>query len=108
MGLFDFLRAADINQGVDEWKSTPGAVLLDVRTEEEYREGHIPGSINVPLDEIDRVKDIIPVKETLLFVHCLSGARSSQAVQYLMDYGYTKVKNIGGISRYRGKVETEQ
>ncbi len=105
MGLFDFLRGADINQGVEEWKAVSGAVLLDVRTREEYRQGHIPGSINIPLDQIGRASDRIPKKDTPLFVHCLSGSRSSQAVQQLMQMGYTQVKNIGGISRYQGKVE---
>ena len=45
MGLFDFLRGPDIDQGVKEYGGTEGAVLLDVRTPQEYREGHIPGKI---------------------------------------------------------------
>ncbi len=105
MGFFDFLRGADINQGVEEWKNTPGAVLLDVRTVDEYRKGHIPGSINIPVDEISKAVARVPQKTTPLFVHCLSGSRSSRAVQYLKQQGYTDVKNIGGISSYRGKVE---
>ncbi len=105
MGLFDFLRGADINQGVEEWKNTKGAVLLDVRTTNEYRQGHIPGSINIPLDQISRVPGTVPQKDTPLFVHCLSGARSGQAVRQLEQMGYTSVKNIGGISSYKGKVE---
>ncbi len=105
MGFFDFLSGADINQGVAEWKSTAGAVLLDVRSMEEYRQGHIPGSVNIPLNEIRRIAGRAPAKETPLFVHCLSGSRSSQAVQVLKQMGYTQVKNIGGINRYKGKVE---
>lgn len=105
MGIFDFLRGADINEGVDEWKNRPGAVLLDVRTKEEYRQGHIPGSVNLPLDEIAQAPGIIIQKDTPLYVHCLSGSRSSQAVQHLKQMGYTEVKNIGGINRYNGKVE---
>ena len=48
MGFFDFLRGPDINQGVREFRETPGALLLDVRTPQEYDAGHIPGSQNVP------------------------------------------------------------
>ena len=52
MGFFDFLKGPDINQGVAEWNATPGAVLLDVRTPQEYREGHIPNSVNLPLQSL--------------------------------------------------------
>ena len=44
MGFFDFLKGPDINQGVKEYSTTDGAVLLDVRTPDEYRQGDIPGS----------------------------------------------------------------
>ena len=105
MGFFDFLRQPDINQGIQTCLKTPGAVLLDVRTVEEYREGHIPGSRNVPLQSIDRVSDLIPDRETPLYVYCRSGARSSQAASLLRQMGYTNVQNIGGIASYTGKVE---
>ena len=52
MGIFDLFRRPDIDAGVREFEHTVGAVLLDVRTEEEYAEGHIPGSRNVPLAEL--------------------------------------------------------
>ena len=51
MGFFDFLKQANINQGIEEYKRTAGAVLLDVRTPQEYQEGHIPESKNVPLQQ---------------------------------------------------------
>ena len=105
MGFFDFLKGADINQGVKEYSTTNGAILLDVRTPDEYRQGHIPGSKNVPLQSIDKVTVMINNKATPIFVHCLSGARSRQAAAILQQMGYTNVKNIGGISAYTGKVE---
>jgi len=105
MGFFDFLKGPDINQGVKEYSTTDGAVLLDVRTPDEYRQGHIPGSKNVPLQSISKVADMIDNKSTSIFVHCLSGARSRQAAAILKQMGYTNVKNIGGISAYAGKVE---
>lgn len=105
MGFFDFLKGPDIGEGVREYNATPGAVLLDVRTPEEYREGHIPGSKNVPLQSIDKVAGMIDNKSTPIFVHCLSGARSRQAAAVLQQLGYTNVKNIGGLSAYAGKVE---
>ena len=59
--------------------SSDKPVLLDVRTPDEYRQGHIPGSKNVPLQSISKVAGIIDNKSTPIFVHCLSGARSRQA-----------------------------
>ena len=105
MGLFNFFRnTADINTGVAEYETNDGAVLLDVRTAEEYRDGHIDGSVNIPLDRISSVENTVKDKSTPLYVHCLSGGRSGQAVSYLKQIGYTNEKNIGGISSYRGKV----
>ena len=104
MGFFDFFKPADINQGVKEYASTPGAVLLDVRTSEEYRGGHIPGSKNVPLQAIDKVTSVAENKDTVLYVYCQSGARSRQATSMLQGMGYTNVNNIGGIAAYSGKV----
>ena len=105
MGFFDFFKQANINQGVKEYSATPGAVLLDVRTSEEYKGGHIPGSKNVPLSSIDKIASVAENKDTALFVYCYSGARSRQAVGLLQRMGYTNVNNIGGIAAYAGKVE---
>ena len=105
MGFFDFLRQSDVNQGVNDYKNSTGAVLLDVRTPEEYSEGHISESKNVPLQALDNVRSVVENKDTELFVYCYSGARSRQAATMLGQMGYTKVNNIGGISSYRGKVE---
>ena len=104
MGFFDFFKQADINQGVKEYSATPGAVLLDVRTSEEYRGGHIPGSKNIPLQVIDKVTSVAENKDTVLYVYCQSGARSRQATSMLQGMGYTNVNNIGGIAAYSGKV----
>ena len=98
MGLFNFFRnTADINTGVAEYETNDGAVLLDVRTAEEYRDGHIDGSVNIPLDRISSVENTVKDKSTPLYVYCLSGGRSGQAVSYLKQIGYTNAKNIGGI-----------
>lgn len=105
MGFFDFLHGPDINQGVREYGGLEGAVLLDVRTPQEYREGRIPGSINIPLQSLSTADQIPAGKDAPLFVYCYSGARSSQAVRLLAGMGYTNTKNIGGIAAYKGKVE---
>lgn len=105
MGLFDFLRQPDIDQGVEEYRTVPDAVLVDVRTVQEYREGHIPGSKNVPLQQLDKISSVAEKKDIPLFVYCYSGSRSRQAAGMLRRMGYTNVNNIGGIAAYSGKVE---
>ncbi|MCI9588392.1 MAG: rhodanese-like domain-containing protein [Oscillospiraceae bacterium] len=105
MGFFDFLKPPAIDQGVKAFQETSGAVLLDVRTPQEYREGHIPGSVNIPLQSLSTADQIPAGKDAPLFVYCHSGVRSTQAVRLLAQMGYTTVKNIGGIAAYTGKVE---
>lgn len=105
MGLFNLFGGADINQGLKEYENTAGAVLLDVRTPQEYKDGHVPGSKNVPLQSIREAKAVISRTDTPVFVYCLSGGRSRQAAGMLERMGYDNVKNIGGISAYKGKVE---
>ena len=105
MGFFDLFKQNDINQGVKDYHNIPGAVLLDVRTPQEYREGHIPESKNLPLQTIDKVDSIVENKDTVLYVYCHSGARSRQAASLLQYMGYSNVTNIGGITAYSGKVE---
>ena len=105
MGLLDFLLGPDINRGVEDWRNAPGAVLIDVSNVNEYRGGHIPGSINIPLDRIDSVAKKVKDRNTEIFVYCLSGSRSGQAVRRMKQLGYANVVNIGGINRYKGKIE---
>lgn len=105
MGFFDLFKQPDINQGVQDFRNAPDALLLDVRSPEEYQEGHIPGSQNLPLQYIDMVPSVVENKEQELFVYCYSGARSRQAVDVLKRMGYSNAHNIGGIAAYSGKVE---
>ena len=105
MSIFDFFKQPDINKGLKDYVETENAVLLDVRTPQEYGEGHIPESINVPLQTLDKVRLVVENKDAELFVYCYSGARSKQAAVVLGQMGYTNVQNIGGIAAYHGKVE---
>ena len=105
MGIFDFLKGSDINKEVKAFQEMNGAILLDVRTQEEYSQGRIPGSINIPLQEIASAEKEIPDKDAPVFVHCYSGVRSGKAVSKLKSMGYSNVKNIGGFSDYKGPIE---
>ena len=98
-----FLRRTGIHEGVTLFRNTPGAVLLDVRDAEEYIQGHIPGAVNLPLENLDR---LAAPKEKPVFVYCLRGMRSRRAVRMLKRQGYTDVRSIGGIMQYNGPVES--
>ena len=105
MGIFDVFRKTDINAEVENMKGIEGAVLLDVRNEDEYKEGHIPGSINVPLGDIANVEKAIADHSAPVFVYCLRGSRSAQAVSRMAAMGYANVKSIGGIASHKGKID---
>ena len=101
MGVFNIFSKLNINEGVKKFRQTPNAILLDVRTEEEYSETHIEGSTNLPLQKIEMATSIISDKNKPLFVYCRSGVRSAKAVAILKKMGYTNVNDIGGILDYR-------
>ena len=103
MGLLNLFKHVDINTEVEVMKSVEKAVLLDVRSEEEYSDGHIPGSKNVPVEKIEKVVDVITDKNTPVYVYCLRGSRSATAVSAMEKMGYTNAKSIGGIASYKGK-----
>ncbi len=95
----------DINREIQEYFHTEGAYLLDVRVSQEYKDGHIPGSINVPLEMIEKVELLVRSKDTPVFVYCQTGSRGWKVIEAMEKMGYTKVKDIGGIAGYRGKLE---
>ena len=81
-------------------------ILLDVRRDDEFEEGHIPGAINIPNESIgtEEIAEL-PDKNQTIYVYCRSGNRSKQASQKLVDLGYTDVIEFGGIIDYSGEIE---
>jgi phage shock protein E len=94
------MREAQAELGKDS-----SIVLIDVRSNEEYRQGYIKGSVNVPLDRLaSSLAQKVPDKKRRIFVYCASGNRSSQAVAWMKQNGYENVTNIGGISAWPGPI----
>ena len=86
--------------------SETGYVILDVRTEEEYAEGHVPGAILIPDYEIEaRAEEELPDKDQMLLVYCRSGRRSKLAAETLIGLGYTNIYEFGGIIDWPYDVE---
>ena len=81
-------------------------VILDVRTQEEFDAGYIPGAILIPNTEIaDRAEQELPDKDQLLLVYCRSGNRSKQASLILVELGYTNIREFGGINDWPYEIE---
>jgi len=105
MGILDIFRNNDINQGVESYRNTPDAHLIDVRSAEEYAGGHIPGSINLPIQALRNAADYLDNPDAPIYVYCHSGARSSRAARMLAYLGYSQVTDLGGIGAYAGDLE---
>ena len=101
------LPASAVNSGAyqkisaEEAKSKMEAgdvIVLDVRTEEEFNEGHVPGAIRLEAEDFpDRAADVLPDKNAVILVYCRSGNRSRTASLLLNDMGYVNVYDFGGI-----------
>ncbi len=87
------------SQVVEEVVKEEGPIVIDVRTPDEYDYGAYPGSVNIPLDEIESRLDEIGSKDREITLYCASGARSAYALQILNAHGFTKATNGGGIAR---------
>ena len=82
-----------------------GHVIVDVRREDEYNAGHIPGAIRVTNEEIgDTMPEELPDLDQVILVYCRSGTRSKEASEKLAKIGYTNVYEFGGIIDWDGEV----
>ena len=86
--------------------SKEGYVILDVRTQEEYDQGHIPGAMVISHEEIaEKAEDVLTDKDQLILVYCRSGRRSKIAAEALVELGYTNIREFGGIIDWPYEVE---
>ena len=85
-----------------------GYIILDVRRPEEYRPGHIPGAVNLPLETIGAAEpELLPDKSQMIMVYCRSGQRSKAAAQKLADMGYENIVEFGGIMTWIGDITAQ-
>ena len=81
------------------------AVLLDVRTPEEHKNGYLQGAVLLPLAELEsKISGRVPGKNTPIYIYCRSGRRSEMAVEKLKAMGYTALHNLGGLKDARKKL----
>lgn len=85
-----------------------GHIILDVRRQDEYDAGHIPGAILIPNESIGTERpEELPDPDQIILIYCRSGNRSKQAAQKLFDMGYTNIYEFGGIIDWTGEIVTE-
>ena len=98
----------DGQSALDMMNNETDYIIIDVRTESEYQQGHIKNAINIPNESIDEsVSEILTDKDQLLLVYCRSGNRSKQASEKLAKLGYSNIYEFGGISDFPGEIVNE-
>ena len=97
------ITAAEAKQIMD---TEEGYIILDVREQDEYDSGHIPGAIVISHEEIaEKAEEVLTDKDQLILVYCRSGRRSKIAAEALAELGYTNIKEFGGIIDWPYEVE---
>ena len=99
-------RQISMDEAVKMMRDEKDYIILDARRPDEFAEGHIPGAINVPNEEIGTAEIAeLPNKSQLILVYCRSGRRSKEASEKLVKLGYTNIVEFGGILDYKGEIE---
>lgn len=104
----DSYMQISVKEAIEMMEKEKDYIILDVRTIEEYNEGHIPEAICVPNETIgeDMIEEL-PDKEQAILVYCRSGNRSKQAADKLVKQGYCNVYEFGGIIDWTGEIVSE-
>ena len=91
-----------------EMMDTQDVIILDVREQDEYDSGHIPGAVLLPVGTIDEetAAEVIPEKDSTVLVYCRSGNRSKTASSALVELGYTNIYEFGGINTWPYETES--
>ncbi|OUN99662.1 sulfurtransferase [Pseudoflavonifractor sp. An44] len=94
-------------EAAKEMMDTQEVIILDVREQDEYDSGHIPGAVLLPVGSIDEntAARVIPEKDSTVLVYCRSGNRSKTASSSLAKLGYTNIYEFGGINTWPYEIE---
>lgn len=100
-------KMVSMAEGLEIAKNNPDAIIVDVRHDDEYKAGHIPGAVLLTMETIteETAAKVLPDKNQMILIYCRSGRRSKIAAQTLLELGYTNLIEFGGILDYKGKVE---
>jgi phage shock protein E len=100
VGYFMFMKGGDVTGAEARQLVRTGARLVDVRTPGEFAAGHIPGAVNIPVQELDARMNELQPKDAAVVVYCRSGNRSGNAARMLKSAGFAVVHDLGAMSRW--------
>jgi rhodanese-related sulfurtransferase len=100
VGYFIFMKGGDVTSQQARQLVQAGARLVDVRTPAEFAAGHIPGAVNIPLQQLDSRLGELQPKDQAVVLYCRSGNRSSTAARVLKNAGFAAVHDLGPMSRW--------
>ncbi len=107
-GMLNSYKQISQEQAKEMMEKDDGHVVVDVRRQDEYDAGHIPGAILIPNESINKDQpEELPDPDQIILVYCRSGNRSKQAAQKLFDMGYRNIYEFGGITDWTGEIVTE-
>ena len=107
-GMLNSYKQISQEQAKEMMEKDDGHVVVDVRRQDEYDAGHIPGAILIPNETItDARPGQLPDFDQVILIYCRSGNRSKQAAQKLFDMGYRNIYEFGGITDWTGEIVTE-
>ena len=107
-GMLNSYEQISQEQAKKMMEKDDGLVIVDVRRQDEYDAGHIPGAILIPNESIDKEQpEELPDLNQVILIYCRSGNRSKQAAQKLFDMGYRNIYEFGGIIDWTGEIVTE-
>lgn len=96
MGFFSSISGGNSGASVEQ-KIKAGAVVVDVRSVDEYQDEHFPKALNIPVNELSSRAGEIGSKDKAIVLYCASGSRSAMGARILKSLGFTDVVNAGGL-----------
>ena len=103
----DLIYSKSLDKGAAKFHATDNCVLIDIRDREDFLKGHVPGSVNIPVDDLESdILDAAPDADMTVYIYCYSGNKSIDAAVTLRDMGYDNAYSVGGINSYSGQLET--
>lgn len=96
------IEASKVHEALENYEDV---IIIDVRTPQEFSQGNLEGSVNVPVDLVEaKIEEVVPDKDKTVYVYCLSGARSNMAVDAMVKKGYSNVYSMtSGLLSWRAK-----